>query len=84
MGPVPFGYLVPAVVVRAPSAAAQLSVQNLALIEDVQVELEEGFRAWKGGTQAVKRLLLTALDLVLRGKASADSVHAGEKEARAA
>ena len=59
-------------------------MQNLALIEDVQVELDEGFCAWTGETGAGKSLLLTALGLVLGGKASADLVRAGKKEARAA
>jgi DNA repair protein RecN (Recombination protein N) len=62
----------------------ELSVQNLALIEDIQVELEEGFCAWTGETGAGKSLLLTALGLVLGGKASADLVRAGKSEARAA
>src|SRR3954449_7220767 len=61
----------------------ELSVQNLALIEDIQVELEEGFSAWTGETGAGKSLLLTALGLVLGGKASADLVRAGKAEARA-
>ena len=61
----------------------ELSVQNLALIEDVQVELEGGFCAWTGETGAGKSLLLTALGLVLGGKASADLVRAGKAEARA-
>ncbi len=43
----------------------ELSVQNLALIEDARVELREGFCAWTGETGAGKSLLLTALGLVL-------------------
>lgn len=62
----------------------ELSVQNLALIEDVRVELEGGFCAWTGETGAGKSLLLTALGLVLGGKASAELVRAGKSEARAA
>jgi DNA repair protein RecN (Recombination protein N) len=62
----------------------ELSVQNLALIEDVQVGLDEGFCAWTGETGAGKSLLLLALGLVLGGKASADLVRAGKAEARAA
>src|SRR4051794_27681004 len=61
----------------------ELSVQNLALIEDIQVELEEGYCAWTGETGAGKSLLLTALGLVLGGKASADLVRGGKTEARA-
>jgi DNA repair protein RecN (Recombination protein N) len=62
----------------------ELSVQNLALIEDVHVELEGGYSAWTGETGAGKSLLLTALGLVLGGKASADLVRSGKSEARAA
>src|SRR3954471_14846219 len=62
----------------------ELSVQNLALIEDVHVELESGYCAWTGETGAGKSLLLTALGLVLGGKASAELVRSGKSEARAA
>ncbi len=62
----------------------ELSVQNLALIEDVRVELEGGYCAWTGETGAGKSLLLTGLGLVLGGKASSDLVRAGKTEARAA
>ncbi|MGE5755055.1 MAG: DNA repair protein RecN [Planctomycetaceae bacterium] len=62
----------------------ELSVQNLALIEDVHVELSAGYCAWTGETGAGKSLLLTALGLVLGGKASAELVREGKGEARAA
>ncbi len=62
----------------------ELSVQNLALIEDVRVEVEGGYCAWTGETGAGKSLLLTALGLVLGGKASADLIRSGMTEARAA
>ena len=62
----------------------ELSVQNLALIEDVHVELEGGYCAWTGETGAGKSLLLTALGLVLGGKASAGLIRSGKTEARAA
>ncbi len=62
----------------------ELSVQNLALIEDARVELEAGYCAWTGETGAGKSLLLTALGLVLGEKASADLIRAGKNEARAA
>lgn len=62
----------------------ELSVQNLALIEDAQVNLQEGFCVWTGETGAGKSLLLTALGLVLGEKASSDLVRTGKPEARAA
>jgi DNA repair protein RecN (Recombination protein N) len=62
----------------------ELSVQNLALIEDARIELHGGYCAWTGETGAGKSLLLTGLGLVLGEKASADLVRAGQPEARAA
>ena len=63
---------------REQAVLRELSVQNLALIEDVHVELQDGYSAWTGETGAGKSLLLTALGLVLGGKASADLVRAGK------
>jgi DNA repair protein RecN (Recombination protein N) len=62
----------------------ELSVQNLALIEDARIDLRPGYCAWTGETGAGKSLLLTALGLVLGGKASSDLVRSGKDEARAA
>ncbi|MDB5353023.1 MAG: recN [Planctomycetota bacterium] len=62
----------------------ELSVQNLALLEDARVELQPGYCVWTGETGAGKSLLLTALSLVLGGKASTDLVRADKPEARAA
>ena len=62
----------------------ELSVQNLALIEDARIDLRPGYCAWTGETGAGKSLLLTALGLVLGGKASAELVRLGKDEARAA
>ncbi len=61
----------------------ELSVQNLALIEDAHVELDGGYCAWTGETGAGKSLLLTALGLVLGGKVSAELIRSGKTEARA-
>src|SRR5271168_3381934 len=60
----------------------ELSVQNLALIEDVRVELKPGFCAWTGETGAGKTLLLTALGLLLGDRGSADLVRTGAEELR--
>jgi DNA repair protein RecN (Recombination protein N) len=62
----------------------ELSVQNLALIEDIHVALEDGYCAWTGETGAGKSLLLLGLGLVLGGKASSDLIRSGKSEARAA
>lgn len=60
----------------------ELSVQNLALIEDARVELEPGFCAWTGETGAGKTLLLEALGLLLGERGSAELLRAGADELR--
>src|SRR3954453_21044109 len=60
----------------------ELSVQNMALIEDVRVELEPGFCAWTGETGAGKTLLLSALGLLLGERGSAELIRAGAQELR--
>src|SRR5207302_6173146 len=60
----------------------ELAVQNLALIEDVRVELQPGFCAWSGETGAGKTLLLQALGLLLGERGSADLIRAGADELR--
>jgi DNA repair protein RecN (Recombination protein N) len=60
----------------------ELSVQNLALIEDVRVELQPGFCAWTGETGAGKSLLLGALGLLLGERGSADLLRTGADELR--
>ena len=60
----------------------ELSVHNLALIEDVRVELRDGFCAWTGETGAGKSLLLGALGLLIGERGSADLIRAGGDELR--
>lgn len=62
----------------------ELSARNLALIEDVRVELRHGYCAWTGETGAGKSLLLTAMGLVTGQKGSAELVRDGRDEARVA
>src|SRR6478672_13730663 len=60
----------------------ELAVQNLALIEDVRVELQPGFCAWTGETGAGKSLLLGALGLLLGDRGAADLIRTGADELR--
>src|SRR5215467_1714803 len=60
----------------------ELFVQNLALIEDVRVELRPGFCAWTGETGAGKTLLLEALGLLLGERGSTELLRAGAEELR--
>src|SRR5436853_5602524 len=60
----------------------ELFVHNLALIEDVRVELRPGFCAWTGETGAGKTLLLEALGLLLGERGSGELLRAGADELR--
>jgi DNA repair protein RecN (Recombination protein N) len=60
----------------------ELAVQNLALIEDVRVELHAGFCVWTGETGAGKSLLLGALGLLLGERGSAELIRTGADELR--
>jgi DNA repair protein RecN (Recombination protein N) len=60
----------------------EISVQNLALIADVRVELQPGFCAWTGETGAGKTLLLEALGLLLGERGSVDLIRAKAEELR--
>ena len=60
----------------------ELSVHNLALIEDARVELQPGFCAWTGETGAGKSLLLGGLGLLLGERGAADLIRTGAEELR--
>src|SRR4051794_4936914 len=67
---------------KIPAMLRELSVQNMALIEDVRVELQPGFCAWTGETGAGKTLLLSALGLLLGERGSGELLRAGAAELR--
>src|SRR6476646_1773079 len=60
----------------------ELTVRNLALLEDLRVELEPGYCAWTGETGAGKTLLLQALGLLLGERGSSDFIRSGADELR--
>lgn len=60
----------------------ELSVQNLALIEDVRLDLQPGFCAWTGETGAGKTLLIEALGLLLGERGSTAVIRGGAEEVR--
>ena len=60
---------------------AEISVQNVALIESASLELEGGLNAITGETGAGKTLLATALQMLLGGRARSEAVRAGAKKA---
>jgi DNA repair protein RecN (Recombination protein N) len=57
-----------------------LRIRNLAVIEEVEVELEPGFNVLTGETGAGKSILVEAVGLLLGGRASADLVRTGAQQ----
>jgi DNA repair protein RecN (Recombination protein N) len=59
----------------------EISVENVALIEEATLELSPGLNAITGETGAGKTLLATALQLLLGGRARSEAVRAGARRA---
>ena len=59
----------------------EITVENVALIEEATLELTPGLNAITGETGAGKTLLATALQMLLGGRARADAVRSGSKRA---
>jgi len=62
----------------------ELSIRNLGVIESAQVPLSPGFNVLTGETGAGKTMVLTALGLILGGKADVDRIRTGEDRLMAA
>ena len=60
----------------------QLSIKNFALIEDISIDLGEGFNILSGETGAGKSILIDAIDYVLGGKFSKDLIRTGESKTK--
>lgn len=56
----------------------QLSINNFALIEKLQVSFDEGFNVLSGETGAGKSILIDAINFVLGGKFNKDLIRTGE------
>ncbi len=59
----------------------EISVENVALIEEATLELSPGLNAVTGETGAGKTLLATALQMLLGGRARSEAVRAGARRA---
>jgi DNA repair protein RecN (Recombination protein N) len=64
-----------------PVVLTEISVENVALIEEATLELSRGLNAITGETGAGKTLLATALQLLLGGRARSETVRAGATKA---
>ncbi len=59
-----------------------LRIQNVALIDEIEVDFRPGFNVLTGETGAGKSILIGALNLVLGARASSDVLRAGTERAR--
>jgi DNA repair protein RecN (Recombination protein N) len=64
-----------------PVVLTEISVENVALIEEATLELSPGLNAITGETGAGKTLLATALQMLLGGRARSETVRAGASKA---
>ncbi len=60
----------------------QLSIKNIALIEDITIEFNDGFNVMTGETGAGKSIIIDALNLVLGERADKELVRTGTAKAR--
>ena len=58
----------------------EISVENIALIEEATLELQPGLNAITGETGAGKTLLATALQMLLGSRARSEAVRAGRQK----
>ena len=62
--------------------ADQLSVENIAIIEKLTVELEDGLNILTGETGAGKSILIDAVNALLGGRVSRELIRTGEDRAK--
>lgn len=60
----------------------ELNIKDLAIIEELLLELGPGFNVFSGETGAGKSIIIDAIDLVLGGRASSELVRSSKDEAR--
>lgn len=59
----------------------EISVKNLALIEDIRISFDQGFSVFTGETGAGKSILIGAIGLLLGDRAFSEMVRSGAQEA---
>ncbi|MEA3308098.1 MAG: DNA repair protein RecN [Chloroflexota bacterium] len=59
----------------------ELHIRNFAIIDELHLQLEEGFNILTGETGAGKSILIDAVDLILGSRADLSAVRAGESRA---
>ncbi|MGE5586689.1 MAG: AAA family ATPase, partial [Clostridia bacterium] len=59
----------------------ELQIRDFALVDEVELEFEEGFNVLSGETGAGKSIIIGAVTLLLGGRASSDHIRTGADEA---
>jgi DNA repair protein RecN (Recombination protein N) len=59
----------------------ELQIRDFALVDEVELEFEEGLNVLSGETGAGKSIIVGAMSLLLGGRASSDQVRTGAEEA---
>jgi DNA repair protein RecN (Recombination protein N) len=73
----------PTSVLPSPRMLRYLTIRNLAVIDEIEVEFEAGLNVLTGETGAGKSILVEAVGLLLGGRASSELVRTGTDAARA-
>ena len=58
-----------------------LHIENFAIIDQLTIDFQPGFLVFSGETGAGKSILITALNLLLGGRASSEYIQSGEENA---
>ena len=58
----------------------ELKIENLAIIDELDIEFEEGFIVLTGETGAGKSIILNGINLLIGEKASTDMIRDGEDD----
>ena len=61
---------------------SELAIKNFAIIDDLTISFSRGLSILTGETGAGKSIIIEAMNLILGGRASADLVRTGEKNAQ--
>jgi len=61
---------------------AQLTISDFAIISHLEIDFRSGLNILSGETGAGKSIIINAVNLILGGRASADLIRSGSKEAR--
>ena len=59
----------------------QLSIKNLAIIDDVSIEFTDGFNVLTGETGAGKSIIIDAINLIIGARADRELIRTGESQA---